>query len=71
MEKFIDTMLENIFGGMTSQLFYINIIVGIILVIVGIFLLIRKPTKVKRVVGWICIGIGILGALTRILLFLF
>ncbi len=72
MEKFINTMLENIFGGMGSQMFVLNIIFAAMLIIVGIVLLIRKQSsKAKQAIGWICIGIGCLGALTRILLMVF
>ncbi len=70
MEKFVDTMLNNIFGGMTTQLTFINIIGGILLIIVGAYLLLRKSSKVKQYVGWACIGIGSLGVLARLLMLL-
>ncbi len=71
MEKYVDTMLDNIFGGMTTQLTIINIVVGILLIIVGVYLLTRKPTKAKQYAGWICIGIGSLGVLIRLLMVIF
>ncbi len=67
MEKIIDAMLENIFGGLTIQITVINIIVGILFIVGGVHLL----TKAKRFTGWMCIAIGSLGILTRLLLLLF
>ena len=61
MENFIDNMLDNIFGGVGSQ---INLIAGILLLIAGIVILISmkmRPSKGKNIAAWICIGIGALG----------
>lgn len=71
MEKFIDNMLEGIFGGVNLQL---NIIIGVLLIAVGIivFGLSRKQaSKGKRTVGWVCIGIGCLGILSGIIQMIF
>jgi hypothetical protein len=64
MENFIDNLLESVFGGLNFQ---INLFTGVLLIGIGIILLVlskKQPSKVKITVGWICIGIGCLGALS-------
>ncbi len=66
MEKFVDKMLEDIFAGFNLQL---NIVVGALLIITGIVVLIfskKCSSKIKKTTGWICIGMGCLGALSGI-----
>ncbi len=66
MEKAIDNMLENIFGGFNLQL---NIIIGALLIIAGIAVLSlsKRPLSGGKIaVGWVCIGIGCLGILSGI-----
>lgn len=67
MEFSIDKILDNIFGGISSQLFIVNIIFSIILIVGGIYLLRDKSSKVKQTIGLICIVIGCLGILIRVL----
>jgi hypothetical protein len=60
-------MLENIFGGFNLQL---NTIVGVLLIITGIVVLSlskKQSAERKRTAGWICVGIGCLGALSGII----
>ncbi|WP_312637299.1 hypothetical protein [Oscillibacter sp.] len=64
MERFIDNILESIFGGFNLQL---NIIVSLLLLMIGIiilFFLRKQAFKGKKIAGWICIVIGCLGALS-------
>lgn len=71
MERFIDNMLENIFGGVYMQ---INIIVGVVLIAVGIIIfgLSRKQSsKGKRTAGWVCIGFGCLCFLSGVIQIIF
>lgn len=69
MERFLDDMLESIFGGYNLQ---INVIVGILLIAVGIILFCiskNQSSKGKKTAGWICIGIGCLGILSGVIQF--
>ncbi len=67
MEKLVDDLFEKMFGGINLQL---NVIVGVLLMIAGIIMIsLSKKQAVtrKRTVGWICIGLGCLGALSGVL----
>jgi amino acid permease len=65
MENAIDHLLENIFGGIGSQ---INIMFGILLLAVGIIMLAvavkKQSSKGKRIAALVCIGIGGIGVLS-------
>lgn len=71
MERFIDNMLESIFGGINVEL---NIILGVVLMMVGVivFGFSRKQlSKGKKAATWICIGVGFLGVLSGIIQLIF
>jgi len=67
MDRSIDNMLENIFGGVYLQL---NIIIGILLIIVGAVSLISlkgQKRKWRTRIAWASICIGCLGTLNAII----
>jgi uncharacterized membrane protein HdeD (DUF308 family) len=64
MKDKIDNLLANIFGKYSPQ---ISLIVGILLVIAGIIVMVTAMTKGKRIVAWVCIGIGCIGIVSGIL----
>ena len=67
MENAIESLLKNIFSGISLQ---VNLIFGGLLLAIGIliFLLSRKPlSKKQRIIGWTCIGLGILAALIALI----
>lgn len=59
MEQYIDSSLE----GFTPFLYKLNVVGGILLIIIGIFLVIKNKDNSKAkgmIIGVICAGIGIL-----------
>ncbi|WP_336249118.1 hypothetical protein [Stomatohabitans albus] len=64
MESAVDSLLDNIFGGVISP---INIIFGVLLIIIGIaifFFSKGKESKKPQTIGWILIAVGLLGILS-------
>ncbi len=69
MEQNVDRFLDNVFGNLGSQLLLVNIFIGALLLITGIFFLIKASgdkQKSKRTIGLICIVIGALTILSRV-----
>ena len=66
IENAVDGLLDNVFGQFQSQVFFLNIIGGIILVILGLGLLKNKSTDGKRLLGWIAMSMGCLGLLSGV-----
>lgn len=70
MERLIDSMLDRIFEGLSLKL---NIFLGLILTVVGIIMFCsykKQPSKGKKIVGGICLGIGCIGVFSGIIQFL-
>lgn len=71
MEKSLDRLLEQIFGGFDLQL---NLIGGLLLLVIGILVLVfskKQSSKGKGTVGWICMGVGGLGVVSSVIQLLF
>jgi hypothetical protein len=70
MNKNFDAFLEELFSSVATQVLWINIILAIFFLIVGITFL-RKSSatrnKIHRIIGLICIGIGFFGIVINIL----
>lgn len=63
MDDKLDSFVDSVFGG--GNLIYINGVLGLVLIVLGIVLLVRKKpdgTKPKKTAGVICViaGIGII-----------
>ncbi len=67
MEAFLDTLLNNIFGGMGIGLVIFNGILGLALVLTGVFMNKKTASKSKKTVGMVLICIGVLAVIFAIL----
>lgn len=71
MEKFIDAMLESIFGSFYLQL---NVIVGVLFIALGAIMLLlskKRPSMGKKAGGFICLAIGCLGVFSGVIQMLY
>ena len=63
MERRIESYIDNILENIASQLYTLSIILGIALLLVGIVLIVwnvKKSSRMLKVVGIICLLIGML-----------
>lgn len=60
----VDGVLDNLFGHFKSEVFILNIIAGIVLILLGFVLLKNRATEGKKMFGWILLTIGCLGMLS-------
>jgi vacuolar-type H+-ATPase subunit I/STV1 len=70
MNQNFDAFLEDLFTSVAPQVLWINILLGVALLIVGITLIrksSKKRNKTSRLIGLICVGIGSLGIVINIL----
>lgn len=64
MENAVDGILDSICGHFQLEVFYLNIIVGLLLIVWGFALLKKRNSDGKRVFGWISLSIGCVGMLS-------
>ncbi|MOA68827.1 hypothetical protein D3C78_1966500 [compost metagenome] len=56
--------MDNLFGHFKSEVFMLNIIGGIVLILLGFVLLKNRASEGKKVFGWILLTTGCLGMLS-------
>lgn len=68
MEQKIERFIDNSFDSISPQLHIANIALAVILIIIGINFLFKRPkTKKTKTIGFICLGIGALSVLSQII----
>jgi hypothetical protein len=70
MEQKIKSFINNSFNSISPQLHIANIALAVILIIIGINLLFKRPKTKKtktKTIGFICLGIGVLSVLSQII----
>ena len=69
-ENAVDDSLDNFFGDVRTEVFLLNIIAGIGLILLGFVLLKNRASERKNVFGWIALTVGCLGMLSGVAQFL-
>lgn len=69
MDKFLDDFFYSVSGSMGVYIVIINGILGSALIVAGV--LMNKSTFKKRIVGAVCIGIGLLTLICQLTKLLF
>ncbi|CAI6082643.1 hypothetical protein PAECIP112173_03640 [Paenibacillus sp. JJ-100] len=69
-ENVVDGILDNFFVHFTTEIFLLNIIGGIGLILLGFVLLKSRASEGKKVFGWIALTVGCLGMLSGVAQFL-
>jgi hypothetical protein len=66
MELTIDKVVDNFFVGTAPQfLTIVNVMLGVILLLIGVILMIKKsPNKKMKNIGLICVGIGVVSIIS-------
>ncbi|MNN30495.1 hypothetical protein D3C81_1441450 [compost metagenome] len=60
----VDGFLDRILGPFQSQIFFVNIIVGILLIILSLRLLRNNSSEKRRLLGWVILAAGCLGIIS-------
>ncbi|MBA9086639.1 putative membrane protein [Fontibacillus solani] len=64
IENTVDGFLDRLFGPFQSQMLFVNIICGVILIIIGLRLLRNRSSERKKMLGWIMLAVGCLGIIS-------
>lgn len=68
MEQKIDVGIDNFFSGSESIIYTLNMVLAALLILVGIGLILKKSAHKKtKIQGYVCIVIGILTIISRII----
>lgn len=66
MEQQIESCIDNFFDKIAPQLQMFNIALGLVLLIIGVFLLVKTSKKGSQTMGFVCAGIGVLSVLINV-----
>ncbi|MNI63905.1 hypothetical protein D3C76_968290 [compost metagenome] len=64
IEDTVDGILDRVFGPFQSQMLFVNIIGGIILIIISLRLLRNSSSERKKMLGWVMLAVGCLGIIS-------